>query len=146
MKTISNSPEETRKIAEEFVGMLKRGEEATVIALIGDLGSGKTSFSQFVGEALGVHDPIQSPTFLIEKIYELKRAEWEHMIHIDAYRLESEQELLDLGWKNIISRPENIILVEWADKVMSILPPHAYHIVLTHVDETKREIEILTRE
>lgn len=145
MKIVSNSPEETQEIAREFVQMLKKGDSATVIALVGDLGSGKTSFSQFVGEALGVHDPIQSPTFLIEKIYELKRAPWEHMVHIDAYRLESEQELLDLGWEKIISRSENIVLVEWADKVMSILPPHTYHIVLTHVDETKREIEILER-
>ncbi|MBX4195774.1 tRNA (adenosine(37)-N6)-threonylcarbamoyltransferase complex ATPase subunit type 1 TsaE [Candidatus Parcubacteria bacterium] len=142
MRIISNSNDETRKIAEEFVRSLKAGERAVVVALEGDLGSGKTTFSQFIGETLGVHDPIQSPTFLIEKIYELRKKPWEHLIHIDAYRLDSPQELLDLGWREIVKRPGNLVLVEWADKVGEILPEDAIHIGIKHVDENTREFEI----
>lgn len=146
MKVISKSNDETRALARKLIGSLERGEGATVIALTGDLGAGKTAFSQFVGEALGVHDPIQSPTFLIEKIYELKRQAWEHLVHIDAYRLDDESELLSLGWDEIVRKPENLILVEWADKVRNILPQDAIHIVFKHVDESTREIEISAEE
>lgn len=142
MKYSSKSPDDTREFAEGFVEELKRGERATVVALYGDLGSGKTAFSQFVGEALGVHDPIQSPTFLIEKIYELRRQKWDHLVHIDAYRLDSEDELLDLGWEEIIKKPENLILVEWADRIEEILPEDAIHIHINHAGETEREIEV----
>jgi tRNA threonylcarbamoyladenosine biosynthesis protein TsaE len=146
MKYTSKSPEETRQIAEEFINTLTPQDAAVVIALIGDLGAGKTVFSQAVGEHLGVRDLIQSPTFLIEKIYELHKASWEHLVHIDAYRLESPVELVSLGWEAIIKRPENLIIVEWADKVESILPPGAYHISIYHVDENTREIEINTED
>jgi tRNA threonylcarbamoyladenosine biosynthesis protein TsaE len=145
MKYISRGLEDTQKLAEELARSLKRGESATVIALIGDLGVGKTAFSKAFGEALGVRDPIQSPTFLIEKIYELRGEEWEHLIHIDAYRLEHESELVSLGWQAIISKPENCILVEWADKVENILPEGSIRITFAHIDETAREIEIHDR-
>jgi tRNA threonylcarbamoyladenosine biosynthesis protein TsaE len=100
-----------------------------------------------VGEALGVRDAIQSPTFLIEKIYELHKQPWQHLVHIDAYRLEEESELVSLGWPSIVSRPENLVMVEWADKVRNILPEDAIHIVFTHgqegsTEENTREIEI----
>lgn len=142
MKIVSKSLEETRALAEELIDSLERREKGLVIALYGDLGTGKTSFAQFIGEALGVHDPIQSPTFLIEKIYELRRSPWQHLIHIDAYRLEDEKELENLGWWEIIKKPENLVLVEWAGKIENILPEDAIHIVLTHVDESTREIQI----
>lgn len=142
MKYISNSTEDTREFAKKFVESLGAEEDAVVVALIGDLGSGKTTFSQLVGEALGVREGIQSPTFLIEKIYELYDKPWKHLVHIDAYRLERPEELLHLGWKEIISRPDNIVLVEWADKVSEILPPDALHLTFTFINETTREIEI----
>lgn len=144
MKVISRNPEETQSIAVEFVRALKErtSERATVIAFEGDLGSGKTAFSQFVGEALGVREPVSSPTFLIEKIYELRDAPWQHLIHIDAYRLDHESELLHLGWHDIINRPENLVLIEWAEKVPSILPQDSIRIKMTFIDETTREIEM----
>ena len=142
MKQTTHNTEETKELAKKFVEALSQGEEAIVVALDGDLGSGKTTFSQFVGEALGVRGAIQSPTFLIEKIYELHEKPWKHLVHIDAYRLDREEELLHLGWKEIISRKDNLILVEWAEKVKNILPPNTIHISFSHVDENSREIEI----
>ena len=144
MKYLARSTDETAQVAKEFVAALRPGPEAVVVALDGDLGSGKTTFSQFVGEALGVRDAIQSPTFLIEKIYELYKQPWQHLVHIDAYRLERPEELLALGWRDIISKRENLILVEWAEKVKNILPENAIHIVFTHVEENTRQIEIGT--
>ncbi|MBX4200115.1 tRNA (adenosine(37)-N6)-threonylcarbamoyltransferase complex ATPase subunit type 1 TsaE [Candidatus Parcubacteria bacterium] len=142
MKYLCQSTEETRELAKHLVSELRSKDHAQVVALTGDLGGGKTTFSQFVGEALGVHDAIQSPTFLIEKIYELHRAPWKHLVHIDAYRLDEDYELLNLGWENIVSKPENIILVEWADKVKNILPPDTIHIQCTFIDENSRQFEI----
>lgn len=142
MKHITKSPEETKELAAELVRALDVKEKALVIALNGDLGSGKTTFSQCIGEALGVRDAITSPTFLIEKIYELYRLPWKHLVHIDAYRLESPKELLHLGWEEIISKPENLVLVEWAEKIEEILPPDTIQVHFHVVDETTREIEI----
>jgi tRNA threonylcarbamoyladenosine biosynthesis protein TsaE len=141
MAFTTHSPEETKELAFDFVKALRKGEQATVIALSGDLGSGKTTFSQYIGEALGVREAILSPTFIIEKIYELYKQPWQHLIHIDAYRLGDPQELVNLGWQQIVSKPENIILIEWADKVESILPENAIRISFKGVDETTREID-----
>jgi tRNA threonylcarbamoyladenosine biosynthesis protein TsaE len=141
MKHVSKSQENTKEIARDFVESLKVGAKARVVGLAGDLGAGKTTFSQAVGEVLGVEEHMQSPTFLIEKIYELRDKPWKHLIHIDAYRLEKSDELISLGWEKIISEPENIILVEWADKIQNILPSDTQTIHFNFVDDTTREIE-----
>lgn len=142
MKFTSKNLEETRDLAKRFVEVIGRDEKALVVALDGDLGSAKTTFSQFIGEALGVKGAIQSPTFLIEKIYELHDKPWKHLVHIDAYRLDQPEELLHLGWKEMINRPDNLILIEWASRVESVLPPEAVRISFTFIDENTREIEI----
>lgn len=142
MKFVSKSSEETENIAKNFINSLRPSSEAVVVALNGDLGAGKTAFSQVVGRALGVEENIPSPTFMIERIYELKNKSWTHLIHIDAYRLEKEEELLTLGFKDLLKNKENLILIEWASKVENILPKSAIHIGINHVDETTREIEI----
>jgi tRNA threonylcarbamoyladenosine biosynthesis protein TsaE len=144
MKFVSKSRGELRAIAEEVLTSIKKGDKATVIAMDGDLGSGKTALSQEIGNLLGLEEPIQSPTFVIEKIYELKDQAWQHLIHIDTYRLESPDELLYLGWRDIVDDPKNLILIEWAERVRAIMPEYAYHIVFKHVDENTREIEVST--
>lgn len=116
VKVVTKSKEETQEAAREW---LKRGPQGNVVALIGNLGAGKTTFTQAVAEALGVKENITSPTFVLEKIYLLRaesRSKWKKLIHIDCYRLEKPEELLHLGWAEIASEPENLILVEWADK------------------------------
>lgn len=141
MKHVSKSPENTGEIAKSFPETLKVGPKARVVGLVGDLGAGKTVFSQALGKVLGVEEHMQSPTFLIEKIYELKGQNWTHLIHIDAYRLDKEDELISLGWNEIISKPENLIVVEWADKIKSILPEDTQMLEFTFVDDTTRTIE-----
>ncbi len=156
MKYTIHSRDETNKIAEEFISTLSpKTNSATVVGLYGDLGAGKTHFAQLVAKILGVEENIVSPTFVIEKIYELQQSvassqhlgKFKHLIHIDAYRLEKSEELLHLGWNEIISNPENLILIEWPERVLDIMPEHI-KIMIKHLEneqgsETAREIEIV---
>ncbi|MGB3922024.1 MAG: tRNA (adenosine(37)-N6)-threonylcarbamoyltransferase complex ATPase subunit type 1 TsaE [Minisyncoccia bacterium] len=140
MKYISKSLIETGEIAENFLGSLRSSSGATVVALSGDLGSGKTTFAQALGQALGVTESIQSPTFVIEKIYDIDFKNFRRLIHIDAYRLEGDKELLHLGWEEITKEPENLILIEWPENVRGIIPEDAKTIRFRFVDEHTREI------
>ena len=140
MKYLSKSSEETNKIAKDFLNALKLGTGATVVALQGDLGAGKNAFAQEVGKILGVAENMHSPTFVIEKIYEINFKGFKKLIHIDAYRLEKESELLHLGWQDLIKEPENLILIEWPENVAGIIPADAKKIFFKFIDETTREI------
>ena len=143
-KFISNSLEETQKVANDFVASIVPQEDrATVVGLYGNLGAGKTAFTQCVAKVFGVSETITSPTFVIEKIYELTEQKFTHLIHIDAYRLEKSEELLHLGWKEIISDPNNLILIEWPERVADIMPEHTRINFKTLDDEDSREIEIV---
>ncbi len=143
MKFTAKNLEETQKIAADFTrGLSPKKGSATVVGLCGELGSGKTSFTQGVASALGILETVVSPTFVIEKIYELKNQKFSRLIHIDAYRLEKSSELLHLGWPEIISDPQNLILIEWSERVTDIMPEHI-RINFRHIENEQREIEIL---
>lgn len=133
---------ETQNFAKEFVKNLAPQEDkATVLGLYGDLGAGKTSFTQGLAQALGVSDTVVSPTFVIEKIYTLSNQKFSHLIHIDAYRIEKSDEMVHLGWEEIIANPQNLIVVEWPELIADIMPTHI-QVKLTHVSENERQISI----
>lgn len=140
MKYLSKSPKETSKIANSFLNTLKSTSRATVVALQGDLGAGKTAFAQEVGKILGVTENMHSPTFVIEKIYEIDFKHFKRLIHVDAYRLEKESELLHLGWEDLIKEPENLVLIEWPENVAGIIPDSAKRISFKFIDNKTREI------
>lgn len=140
MKQVSQSLEDTRDIARKFLETLSLGDKALVVALQGDLGAGKTAFTQAVGAELGLEGNLQSPTFVIEKVYEIDYKGFKKLIHIDAYRLERDEELLHLGWQELISEPENLIFIEWPENVAGIIPEDAVRINLEFVDDTTRNI------
>jgi tRNA threonylcarbamoyladenosine biosynthesis protein TsaE len=159
MKYVAKNLEETQKIAGEFVKTLRwQGpslpsvNSATIVGLYGELGSGKTSFTQGVALALGISETVVSPTFVIEKIYELTRPteglgsnqNFSHLIHIDAYRLEKSSELLHLGWQEIIADPKNLILIEWPERVADIIPEHI-RINFCHIENEQRKIEVVDK-
>lgn len=131
-------------IAKEVLEKAKNSisSSATIVALSGDLGAGKTTLTQAMGRELGVKESIISPTFVIMKIYELKKQTWKHFIHIDAYRLDSAEELEKLGWNNIISDSENLVLIEWPERVQKIISSTALKIKLEHINEEERKITI----
>lgn len=97
-------------------------QTATVVGLSGELGAGKTTFVKGIARAFGVREMVTSPTFVIMKVYTLVRQPWRRLLHIDAYRIESPEELRILGWDDIVTDRTNLIFVEWAEKVRSLLP------------------------
>ena len=143
MKYLTKKPEETKKIAKELAKkILKNGpaKNAFVLGLEGDLGSGKTTFLQGFALGLGVEEKILSPTFVIMKRFEILNLGFNNFFHIDCYRLKNPKELLDLGFKQILKNPQNIVAVEWAEKVKKILPESAIFIKFKFVSKNKREI------
>lgn len=149
MKIVSRSQEDLHEIAKNFLETLAYTGNSCVVALQGDLGAGKTAFAQEVGNILGVEENMHSPTFVIEKIYAIDPAKagqaglsgFKKLIHIDAYRIEKESELLHLGWNEIIKEPENLILIEWPENVPGLIPKGAKKISFKFIDEQTREIE-----
>lgn len=120
---------ELQRFASEFVAEVpQQTGVATVVVLSGDLGAGKTTFVQAVAKALGVEEAVTSPTFVIEKIYQLKGQQFERLVHIDAYRLERAEELEKLGFRELLNDPGNLILLEWPERVPELIPDHAIRI------------------
>ncbi len=146
----SKSLEETRAAASNLLQLVEAVVKAnrtklvaTVVALQGDLGSGKTTFAQQLGLLLGVRETIASPTYVIEKIYKIPgNPSYKHFIHIDAYRLESDQEMLKLGWQEIVFDPHNIIVIEWPERISRLLPQDYIDVKFEFVDENTRRIEM----
>lgn len=141
----AKSAKETKKIAANFAGNLLKSKPvkgAAVIGLIGELGSGKTVFSQGFAKGLGIKENVVSPTFVLERIYELPGKKHRHLVHIDAYRLENPKEMLALGFKDLIKNPQNIILIEWADRIKKILPKNTIKINFEHINKNKRKITV----
>ena len=142
----SYSLKATQRIAKELgITILHspKGEGAFVLALKGELGAGKTSFVQGLAKGLGIKEKVLSPTFLIVKRFHVSRSRFKEFYHIDCYRLKNPKELLDLDWKKIIQNPNNIVAVEWAGRVKSIIPKDALWISFSQGDElTERDIVI----
>ena len=140
---------ETQQLAKEFAKqILWQGpkKSAIIVSLAGDLGSGKTTFVQGFADGAGVKEKILSPTFNIIKKFNICNSKFKNFYHIDAYRLNSPQELLDLGLADLIKNPQNIILIEWADKVMGVLPSETIFIKFFHGKiENERELAVSDR-
>jgi tRNA threonylcarbamoyl adenosine modification protein YjeE len=141
MQITTRSLEEFNAEAARFARELApRVDGATVVALSGDLGAGKTTFVQRVAHEFGVEDQVNSPTFVIEKIYECSQGPFVRLVHMDAYRLNGAHELEVLGWRELAAEKNNLILIEWPENVSDALPKDAVRISLSgHEDE--RNIE-----
>ena len=144
MELQTKSMAETQNLAEKIAQAIKRASEnqATVIGLVGDLGSGKTTFTQGFLKALGVQSSVTSPTFILEKIYPLVgHSFFERVIHCDLYRLEAETELASLDFAVIFNNPKNLVLIEWPEKFPSLTKNLSTTINFTFIDETTRQIK-----
>ena len=146
---VSKSLADTRKIAGDFLEeILKRNNKQTraiVVALYGNLGAGKTSFTQQAGKILGVSGrKINSPTFVIMKRYVLEgKKGLKNLFHLDAYRLKSGKELIRLGWEEIISDPAHIVFIEWPENVSKAIPRRHHKIRISHTQEGHRRFKML---
>ncbi|MEI8339286.1 MAG: tRNA (adenosine(37)-N6)-threonylcarbamoyltransferase complex ATPase subunit type 1 TsaE [bacterium] len=143
MKIISHSLEETEKIAQDFLNTLTPNEEgSTIVYLQGDLGSGKTTFTQAVGKILQADSNITSPTFVIEKFYKITHPYFDELVHIDAYRLSGGAELLMIGWADMVKNPRRIVFLEWPELVPDLATGKEKKINFKFLNETEREIEL----
>lgn len=131
--------DELRDIAREVVTACVQKTNAQVIALTGDLGAGKTAFTKEIAKLLGVSHEITSPTFVIMKSYEIASHPFlKSLIHIDAYRIESDDEMRVLGFSEILSDPTRLVCIEWPEKIENLIPKDAYTVSLTlNLDETR---------
>ena len=134
MKFIVNSLEETKEVAKDFANKLKVGD---VVLLNGDLGAGKTTFTQFVFASLGVGQVVNSPTFAILKSYEGKFT----FHHFDTYRITTE-EAIESGFDEVLNDKNSVIFIEWSENIKPLIPKKVIEIKIKRLNENTREIEI----
>lgn len=130
------------KVAQDLIAKVnkKEAEKAIILSFSGDLGSGKTTLTQVVCKKLGIKEKIVSPTFVIMKKYNINNGKFDKLIHIDAYRIEKVNELITLGWEEIISNKKNLVIIEWPEQIKEIIPNDSIKINLFHIDEKTRGI------
>lgn len=132
---------EIPRVVDVFLDTVPRSpSHATVVGLSGELGAGKTTFTQALAKKIGVSDEIVSPTFVIMKRYSTRHPEFSTLLHIDAYRLEDAEELVRLGFETWYKTPNTLIIIEWPERVSSILPPHTT-VAFSVVSENTRSIQ-----
>lgn len=132
----SHSANETRQIAAQVAHTLRGGD---VIGLVGPLGAGKTTFVQGLAKAFGIKKKITSPTFILLQSYTLPKPHntITTLTHIDCYRLDDPQQLIDIGLRDHLNDPHTLTVIEWADKVKTIMPGTADWITFAHSRTTR---------
>jgi tRNA threonylcarbamoyladenosine biosynthesis protein TsaE len=137
----SRSPQETEAIAARFAASLRPG---AVTALHGDLGAGKTVFARGVARALGIAEPVTSPTFTLVQEYEVPGAPHgiRRLCHLDLYRIETPEAAGEFGIDDYLDADDTVLLVEWPERLGGCLPDHARHVHLRHDGPEEREIDI----
>lgn len=146
--SVRQTQQAARDIISRFLSAERSG--AFVLALSGELGAGKTHFAQGVAKFFGVGRNITSPTFVIMKRYDIvaentklaKLYGIKNLYHFDAYRISAPSELKDLGWEDIASNAQNMVVVEWAEKVKDIIPADAVWVEFKGYNGAKRELTV----
>ena len=145
MEILTKSAKETKNFGRKISANLKGGE---TLALVGDLGSGKTTFVQGLAEGLGIDGRVTSPTFILMREHELpvddKPSNIGKLYHLDLYRLEKniKREVEDLGLPDIWEKGEDVVVVEWAEKAKEVFPENTIWINFDYINENERKIVI----
>ena len=134
MEYLTHGPEETEALGEKLAAMLQPGD---VIAYYGDLGAGKTAFTRGLARGLGIDAPVTSPTYTIVNEYLQGRMP---LFHFDMYRLETADDLFDIGWEDYLERG-GVCAVEWSENVEEALED-AIRVRICHMGEDTRQITI----
>lgn len=134
---------ETQKAGTEFSKKIKDGG---ILALYGNLGSGKTTFAQGLAKGLGIKQKIISPTFIIIRKYDLElssqNSEIRSFYHIDLYRIEKMNDIESIGLIEILNDKSNIIAIEWPEKIEDLLPKNTWRLNFNYLENNERRIEI----
>ena len=135
----TRSPEETEAFGEALGRRLRRGD---VVALVGDLGSGKTCLTRGIARGLASPDRVASPTFVLIHEYTLPdEADAVALYHFDLYRLGGAAELEDIGGVELLYG-DGVSVIEWAERAEGLLPPHTIRVELDVLDESRRRIRL----
>ncbi len=118
-----------REFGAQMGSFLKSGD---VVALIGDLGAGKTHLVQGIAHKLGYHGEVTSPTFALVNEYLVEEGKGTDVFHFDVYRLEHLEHLLEIGWEDYLER-DGVVVIEWADKFPELIPEGAWCVAIEHV-------------
>ena len=129
---ITQNPQDTIQLGGDFAKFIEQGD---VFAFVGELASGKTTFIKGILKRLDFDKPVTSPTFTLVNEYDAKYP----VIHIDCYREDELERWIKLGMNDYMDE-ENIVIIEWADKMKSLLPVDTIQIQFTHKSITSREI------
>ena len=133
LEIISRSAEQTRRVGMRLGALLQPGD---LVALVGDLGSGKTTLVQGIAAGWGSLDPVSSPTFVIVNVY--RHSMGLRLFHLDAYRLNGSTEALDLDLDLMLD--QGPMIVEWAERVQSALPEQGLWVHMSYIDEVQRDL------
>ncbi len=145
MEWLSSNEIGTAKIGHQIAEKLNSGD---ILLLQGPLGAGKTTLAKTIAASLGITKNVTSPTFTLMNVYEItdekiKERGIEQLVHIDTYRLEKEQELIDIGAEDYLAAPGTICIIEWPEKIPNILKSYKTILVkLEHIDEHTRKISM----
>lgn len=148
MEVVTKSAQETQALGEKIANNLSfdklSSRKGRVIALYGELGSGKTTFLQGLAKGLGIRERILSPTFIMMRTYPITdhQSPITDFYHVDLYRIEDEKDIEGLGLEEIWSDPKNIIAIEWAEKIKKILPKKRIDIHFKYLKNNGREIRV----
>jgi len=140
-KHITYSATQTKNLGKRMSQKTLKSKDAVVISLKGELGSGKTTFVQGLAIGLGIKDKILSPTFVLMKKYKIPNTK-KQFYHIDCYRIKKAPDLSALNLEKLFLDPQNIIAIEWAERIEKILPKNTIVLNFKLKSQERREILI----
>ena len=141
MEIVAANTEQTQKFAEEIAAKIKPGD---TIALYGDLGAGKTTFVSMVTKALGFTDRVQSPTFVVSRIYSGggSSSEIKYVHHLDLYRMQDSTDVKELGMEDYLEQPDSVTFIEWPEVAENYLPEKTIRIFFEILSKNERKIHV----
>lgn len=149
MEYFSDGESDTKNAAQDILKdvVFNNPKGPVFVGLVGDLGAGKTTFMKGVADFFDIKETISSPTFVIQKIYEIpeenresKRHSFKKLIHMDMYRLENEEDLKSVDWEFYKNSEDNILFVEWPNQIWQNRPEKMIEIKIEHIEGDKRKI------
>lgn len=152
MKYIAESPEEMSRAVRALLSYARRhrARGACVIGLSGALGAGKTTLTKILAREIGITRNIISPTFMLERVYTIPRThvfskQFSHLVHVDAYRLHDGDATFAAHLSERMHDPKNLIVIEWPERIRTLLPKKTFFVFFAHKSERKRAVTVGAR-